>query len=212
MHLGTASVLPFLSASATWNFCSTAEKEAEQAVHEATGVAEKAGKALEEGFAAMVQAPRHLAETVRRQVPILSMSFYTVCPCHCTQRHLGGPVRHFMHVFQLDDIYLCLSATRGTQCVSAITITIINNNNNNNNTTNNNNNNSKYIYTVHCHLAQTVRHQAHTLSPFWCHIAWWTVPSSWDYQTLSPNKYTFEYVIQYNAIKMRLLASGFLAV
>lgn len=44
------------------------DSEAEQSAHEAAGVAKKAGKALEDGFAAMVQAPRHLAETVRHQV------------------------------------------------------------------------------------------------------------------------------------------------
>lgn len=45
-----------------------ADKEAEQAVHEAAGVAQQAGKALEQGFASVVQAPRHLAEKVRHQV------------------------------------------------------------------------------------------------------------------------------------------------
>ena len=55
-------------------------------MHEATGVAEKAGKVLEDGFATMVQAPRHLAETVRHQVHnrstvLCTMSDLSETPC-----------------------------------------------------------------------------------------------------------------------------------
>ena len=42
-----------------------------QGGQEARSVVKQAGEALEDGFVTTVQAPRHLAETVKRQVAFL---------------------------------------------------------------------------------------------------------------------------------------------
>ena len=50
-----------------------------QAGREASSLVKKAGEALEDGLVAVVQAPRHLAETVKHQV--LRLGTQLLRPC-----------------------------------------------------------------------------------------------------------------------------------
>lgn len=56
---------------------------------EAKGTLKQAGEALEEGFVAAVQAPRHLAETVKHQVvlPLLFLFLLAMPGVICSDIH-----------------------------------------------------------------------------------------------------------------------------